>query len=939
MDNDKPAVQRYRSSSAVSVVTDLTSASPQHKVSLTRGIWNPEVIKGINPQHGYYLDTTHLEKIHTHKPISPSRRVVSPSARSVEKFKALTNYILASNQLQSSTNHLQVDAEATHSTRRTVQRPLVIDLGVPVEKREKPSFSSSTEALIASGFRPDKLVSALANRKDGSQASQSPEVMAVSSQKVQSDAIQAHGPNYKQQSRMERTTTRGKSPIARPYAHQARQSSLRKKNEPRPLGPIQQQRITFQFPPLLEIIPLFPASTILYFITEEPQSAFSDSLQRASALRNIAYLRLYDVLPIRNCPGVEDCTDYLSVQSKSTNAYIPISPWTSSMQIQQRGSANGRYTGSPSRRPSPHLSKLTDNVTINIQKSSAKQTAALVAATRIIDGLATASVTSGTLPECLVSLIDTCLLAIQEDNTLCDPTESAENLKTDADVSIRTVATMISKNLIGTIKQLLAESMSYTCGKTVIEQQIISSQRKEVHSSANSALTRYVSPAYTILNRLQLLANLSMEPTTELLELTVASKWPRTFAFLVHAASVLCLVGPGIKDAFFTGQFMGQLADFTGRLLVDRLTFTQVNTSTMLHVSLAVLCRLNYSFGFVLLPYTTQALNAVLVDLIKMSSTIITKPSGLRSDHDPGCVGNLSQHGTKTYHKVTRDNTVAIHAISKFLPQTDEERSVQTEYLEELKAQGIHQQPSGLQGLTVHSLASLLYLHASAIHATLAFVTSPMSSGTHRAVASKALQYTINISGRILQWISSMPLNALQVLYSRGPGMLPSIIYELRTLLLPNLYTEDWTLGLSKFELQFSNLEQLTNHFLARLLNQTRRALLITDQDVRTITMGLVRDPDAIYLLSGILNRPQVSEPPHASAVTTCGESELGVDGVRELDDIGPGVYLTGSQDNQLPRKAFSRDCTYDLEDQDNERLADYFENDSGDMPIDEGFI
>lgn len=108
-------------------------------------------------------------------------------------------------------------------------------------------------------------------------------------------------------------------------------------------------------------------------------------------------------------------------------------------------------------------------------------------------------------------------------------------------------------------------------------------------------------------------------------------------------------------------------------------------------------------------------------------------------------------------------------------------------------------------------------------------------------------------------------------------------------------------LELSKFELQFSNLEQLTNHFLARLLNQTRRALLITDQDVRTITMGLVRDPDAIYLLSGILNRPQVSEPPHASAVTTCGESELGADGVRELDDIGPGVYLTGSQDNQLP--------------------------------------
>ncbi|EFO65083.1 Hypothetical protein GLP15_1552 [Giardia lamblia P15] len=939
MDNDKPIVQRYRSSSAVSVVTDLTTTSPQHKVSLTKGIWNPEMVKGTNPQHGYYLDTTHLEKIHTHKPISPSRRVVSSSARSVEKFKALTNYILTSNQLQNNINHLQVDTEVTHSTRRMVKRPLVIDLGVPVEKREKPSFSSSTEALIASGFRPDKLVSALANRKDDFQASQSSEVMTVSSQKVQSSVTQTHGVNYTQQSRVERTVTRGKSPMARPYAHQARHSNLRKKNEQKPLGPIQQQRITFQFPSLLEIIPLFPASTILYFVTEEPQSAFSDSLQRVSALRNVTYLRLYDVLPIRNCPGVEHCTDYLSVQSKSTNAYIPISPWTSSIQVQHRSSMHGKYTGSPSRKLSPHLSKLTDDITMNIQKSSAKQTAALVAATKIIDGLTTASVTSGTLPECLISLINTCLLAIQEDNLLCDPTESAENLKMDADVSIRTVATMISKNLIGTIKQLLTESMSYTCGKTVIEQQVLGNQRKEVHGSTNSALTRYLSPAYTILNRLQSLANLSMEPTTELLELTVASKRPRTFAFLVHTASILCLVGPGIKDAFFTGQFMGQLADFTGRLLVDKLTFAHVNTSSMLHVSLAVMCRLNYSFGFVLLPYTTQALNAVLVDLVKVSSTIIIKPSGLRSDHDRGYPGNLSQGGKKAYHKVTRDNTVAIHAISKFSPQTDEERSVQTEYLEELKAQGITQQSSGLQSLTVHSLASLLYLHASAIHATLAFVTSPTSSGTHRAVASKALQYTIDISGRILQWISSVPLDTLKVLCGKGPSLLPSIIYELHTLLLPNLYIEDWTLGLSRFELQFSNLEQLTNHFLARLLNQTRRALLITDQDVHTITVGLIRDPDAIYLLSDILNKPQVSEPPHASAVTTCGESEMGVDGIRELDDISPGVYLAGSQDNQLFRETFNRDCTYNLEDRDNEKLADYFEDDSGDMPIDEGFI
>lgn len=920
MNNSRPVIQRYRGSGAVAVVTDTADPSPQHKVSLTKGIWIPEMAKNTNPQHGYYFDSAQPENIHTNKPISPSRRVISPSARSVEKFQALTNYILTSNRLQNNVHHSQISANMSHST---VKRPLVIDLDTPVE--EKSPFPSSTEALIASGFRPDKLVSALANRKDELQSQQSPEVRTANPRKVQSGAVQGQ---------TERTITRGKSPIARPYAPQTRKSSIRKGSEHKPLGPIQQQRITFQFPSLLEIIPLFPASTILYFITDEAQSSFSDALQRASALKSVAYLRLYDALPIRNCPGVEDCTDYLSVQSKSTNAHIPIAPWISSIQKQHRGGPNGKYTSSPSRKLSPHLSRLTDDVTVNIHKSSAKQTAALVAAMKTMDGLTTASVTSGTLPEYLVSLIDTCLLAIQEDNVLCDPAESAENLKVDADISIRTIATMISRNLIGTIKQLLAESMAYTCGKTVVERQLLDNQRRETHMPTNSTVNRYISPAYTILNQLQSLANISMELTTELLELTTASKRPRTFAFLVHAASILCLVGPGIKDAFFTGQFMGQLADFTGRLLVDKLTFTQVNASSMLHISLAVLCRLNYSFGFVLLPYTTQALHTVFAELAKATTTLSSK---YRSS--PSCATHPLQPAGKAYHKVTRDNTVAIHAISKFVPQTDEERSVQTEYLEELKAQSTTHQSGGPQGLTIHSLASLLYLHAHAFHATLSFVTSSMSSGTHRAVASKALQHTINISGRILQWVSSMSPDTQKALYGKGAGLSPSTIYELRTLLLPNLYVEDWMLGLSKFELQFFKLEQLINIFLARLLNQVRRAMLITDQDLRTIALGLLRDPDAIHLLSDTLYTAQMSEPPHASAATTRGESEMGMDGARERDDIGPGVYLNGNQDAQLSRETLSRDRTYDLEDRDSEKLADYFDDDSGDIPIDEGFI
>lgn len=927
MNNDRPAIQRYRGSGTVAVVTDTATASPQHKVSLSKGIWNPEVMRGTNPQHGYYFDTTQPENTHTHKPVSPSRRVVSPSARSAEKFQALTEYILTSNQLQAGTN-------VSHPT---VRRPLIIDFDTSIET-EKCALPASTEALIASGFRPDKLVNVLARKKDDFTPHQKPNTRTTSTRKVQSGVAQSQEPTHRQQNVSGRAITRGKSPMARPYAPPTRRSSFRKGSEQKPLGPIQQQRITFQFPTLLEIIPMFPASTVLYFITEEAQSSFSDTLQRTSALKNVAYLRLYDALPIRNCPGVEDCTDYLSVQSKSTNAYMPISPWTSSIPRQQRSNLNSRYNGSPSKRLSPHLSRLTDDVTMNIHKSSNKQTVAFVAATKVIDALTTTSVTSGTLPECLASLIDTCLLAIQEDNILCDPTESAENLKMDADISIRTVATMVSKNLIGAIKQLLTESMSYTCGKTVVERQILDNQRKEVLNSTNDAINRYLSPTYTILNRLQALASVSMELTTELLELTIASKRPRTFAFLVHVSSILCLVGPGIKDAFFTGQFMGQLGDFVGRLLVDKLTFTQVNTSSMLHVSLAVLCRLNYSFGFVLLPYTTQALHTVLTELIKISAAV-NDPWSPASKTSSNNAINPSQHTAKIYHKVTRENTAAIHAIGKFVPQTDEERSVQAEYIEGLKAQGINQQSGWFQGLTIYSLASLLYLHASALHATMSFVTSSMSTSRHRAVASRALQYTINISGRLLQWISGIPPDTQRALYGKSPSLSPSVIYELQTLLLPNIYTEDWTLGLSKFELQLFNLEQLTNLFLARLLNQARRALLITDQDMCTIALGLIRDPDAIHLLSSTLNTSQTIMPPHASAVTTRCESEMGVDGAREIDDIGPGVNLIGTKDIPSLRETHSKDRTYDLDDRDSEKLADYFEDDSGDMPIDEGFI
>lgn len=935
MNNEKPAIQRHRSSSAVAIVTDAATTSQQHKVSLTKGIWNPEIMKGINPQHGYYFDTSQQGNIHTHKPISPSRRFASPSARSAEKFQALTKYILTSNQMQTDSRDLQSGTNLSYATTR---KPLIIDFDANLTA-EKSTLPANTEALIASGFRPDKLVNVLSSKKEKLSSQQHVNTRIPSTRKLQSDMALAQESTFKQQRHSTRAVTRGKSPMARPYVSPMQRSSIRRGSEQKPLGSIQQQRIIIQFPMLLEIIPLFPASTVLYFITEEAQSSFSDTLQRTSALRNIAYLRLYDALPLRNCTGIEDCTDYLSVQSKSTNAHIPISPWRSYVQRQKGGILNSGYSSNPAKKLSPHLSRLTDDVTTSICKSNNKQTTAFLAATKIIDELSTASVTSGTLPECLTSLIDTCLLAIQEDNILCDPTESAEDLKMDADIAIRTIATMISKNLIGVIKRLLAESMSYTCGKTVVERQLLDSQRKVVLNSTNSSINRYLSSTYTILNQLQSLANVSMELTTELLELTIASKRPRTFAFLIHACSIICLVGPGLKDAFFTGQFMGQLGDFVGRLLVDRLTFTQVNASSMLHVSLAVLCRLNYSFGFVLLPYTTQALHTVVTDLIKMSVTTTT-PQSPRSKNSSGYISNPLQHTTNMYHKVTANNTAAIHAISKYVPQTDEERSVQLEYIEDLKAQGTTQQTAWSQGgLTIYSLASLLYLHASTLHAVLSLVTSSISASTHCAVANKALHCTISIVGRILQWISSISLDTQRAIYGKGPNLSASVIYELRTLLLPNLYTEDWNLGLSKFELQFFNIEKLTNLFLARLLNQARKALLITDQDMRTITLGLIRDSDAIHLLSSTLKAEQTNIPPHASAATTRCESEMGADGVREVDEIGPGVSLTGNYTIPLLRDTYSKDHTYDLEDRDSEKLADYFEDDSCDIPIDDGFI
>ncbi|TNJ26900.1 hypothetical protein GMRT_10520 [Giardia muris] len=478
-------------------------------------------------------------------------------------------------------------------------------------------------------------------------------------------------------------------------------------------------------PPLIRVLHLFPPSTVLHFvggvITTGPG----------------APRRLFDVIPLRNCPGYDFQLSHLGTQSISPQSYVPAASWV----------VRSVQASTPSALDLP-----TDLVTVAIVEG--------------ICGLA--------------------LRAIEEDIALCDP-----KVEANGDTNIKEIGKLINGGLISTVKRHLITYMSTICG--------LDSRRMDARS----------------------------------LQVTLGFKKAREFASVVHLTAILCLLGPGARNAFFTGRLMLDLAEYSGLLLTVSPTSINVWSGSTLPVSLALLCRLKYGFGQALLPYTRMA-------IVSLPKTVGIEIESINTMTTPP---ELPPVSPPRYNKMTRDNSAImmrlghIQGLERYLDTTIS-------------------MPARTRASTVTrayrptmSAPLILYLHLTSLFAAM-YVEAEGDGYGEITKITETLEDTFHTLGCLLDVVSTSTDTG-----KRRLGLVPmlgvsSIKYIVDILASVNPYCCQLVGGLERLAIASGDAEAQINAYAARLINESRHAGFIGPRDVQTLAEGLIRDPDARELLA-----------------------------------------------------------------------------------------
>lgn len=475
-------------------------------------------------------------------------------------------------------------------------------------------------------------------------------------------------------------------------------------------------------PPLIRVLHLFPPSTVLHFV-----GGVTSPGPKAPR-------RLFDVIPLRNCPGYDFQLSHLGTQSVSPQSYVPAASWVvRSVQASA---------------PSP-LDLPTDLITVTL-----------------VEELCTVA-----------------LRAIEEDIALCNP-----KVEADEDMNIKEIGRLINGGLISTVKRHLSTYMSAICG--------VDSRRMDARS----------------------------------LQVTLGFKKAREFASVVHLTAILCLLGPGARNAFFTGPLMLDLAEYSGLLLTVSPSSINVWAGSLLPISLALLCRLKYGFGRALLPYTRLAVTS-------LPKTVGIEIENINTTSTPV---ELPPVSPPRYTKMTRENAAImmrlghIQGLERYLDTTIS-------------------MPARARASTVTrayrpaiNTPLILYLHLASLFAAM---YAEGDEYTEIKKVTETLEDTFHALGCLLDVVSTSSEAGKKRL-----GMVPmlgatSVKYLADALASANPYCCQLVGGLERLAITSRDVEAQINSYAARLISESRHAGFIGPRDAQTLAEGLIRDVEARELL------------------------------------------------------------------------------------------
>lgn len=605
-------------------------------------------------------------------------------------------------------------------------------------------------------------------------------------------------------------------------------------------------------PSLVEIVHFFPSSTILHFVQPDTGSCFSDVLTRSMKMTSSSLLRLYDVIPIKNCPGSNFSPEDLLNQGHSVKAFVPSNPWINT-------TATKRLTKAQ-----------IEGVSLFTHRVDRTQNAAL----RRLDGLERRQREAHRIaydllwslqlnvervePSALSRLTTLCLRAIQQDNEITAGQITLDS--PEADIYIRALSILVSKGVITCLKRCLVGMMSYTVGNSVAEKQGagIDITLPPVKLRSNHLNRQPSDPQDPPLTEEAVLTssapNKGRNINSVVLDLTLASKNHRTFIQLVQATAIMCMVSPGIKDAFFNGSVLEDLALFCGRFLSSQKN-SIFKYSSVLHTSLASLCRLNYLFGSLLLVYTSASLGVVTAELaigdhldVHGNSTsapsvnsIIVSDADIRSATTPAKHGNqpdalfINPHGNTTQFCQSPGNA---HPILDTPVVQCEPKNRASFYM-------------GSTHASIHSFVTLCYLHCTAFYVSLLHSESCNRGalGVQSRIREILDGIVLNL-GEFLQYYSSLTVSQHILLHGDGYSPPLASLFLANILISPNPYAELYKDGLAFLNLRFDNPEAFVNAALARAINEATRMHVLSVDDYNIIADCLIRTNEGLALVS-----------------------------------------------------------------------------------------